>query len=168
MQTNCFFREMRKIILRLPLSSFDKKVGRTWRKVMWKNDCSTINVSETKMRFCAGISETAGVQQGGDGRFAFYFPFRDKSSVFGYKFNYKWQESFVRNVLEDSFLTNTIPEFDPSPPQVIDNAFERGRRHNLHDGNYKDGCVVVKYHDENVKDGFKSTMDTDDVWVKYY
>ena len=36
-----------------------KKVGRTWRKVMWKNDCSTINVSETKMRFCAGISESS-------------------------------------------------------------------------------------------------------------
>lgn len=27
-------------------------------------------------------------------------------------------------MLEDSFLTNTIPEFDPSPPQVIGNAFE--------------------------------------------
>lgn len=38
-----------------------------------------------------GISETVGVQQGRDGR----------------------------NVLEDSFLTNTIPEFDPTPPRNV-------------------------------------------------
>ena len=67
-------------------------------------------------------------------------------------------------MLEDSFLTNTIPEFDPSPPQVIGNAFE-GARHNLHDGNDKDNCV--KWHDLNVKDGFDDDNMSNSVMVKW-
>ena len=72
--------------------------------------------------FFAGISETVGVQQGRDGRSVFIFissTFFSISRFFHLYFSLtSWLIFCYRNVLEDSFLTNTIPEFDPTPPRV--------------------------------------------------
>ena len=73
-------------------------------------------------KFFAGISETVGVQQGRDGRSVFIFissTFFSFSRFFHLYFSLtSWLIFCYRNVLEDSFLTNTIPEFDPTPPRV--------------------------------------------------
>ena len=73
-------------------------------------------------KFFAGISETVGVQQGRDGRSVLIFissTFFSFSRFFHLYFSLtSWLIFCYRNVLEDSFLTNTIPEFDPTPPRV--------------------------------------------------
>ena len=61
----------------------------------------------------------------------------------------------VRNVLEDSFHTNTIPEFNRSVPQVIDNAFEGGR-HDLVDVNVFSSMTANKNFRRLV--GWKTTF----------
>ena len=70
----------------------------------------------------AGISETVGVQQGREGRSVFIFissTFFSFSRFFHLYFSLtSWLIFCCRNVLEDSFLPNTIPEFDPTPPRV--------------------------------------------------
>ena len=133
MQTNCIFRRNAKINIMGAASFFGKINKSTGLKGNWNEDF-------------AGISETAGVQQGRDGRSAFinfslflatfltyfyffffffplnFLPFTCWRQIHQYLVtNLSWlrREWFPRNVLEDSFLTNTIPEFDPSPPQVI-------------------------------------------------
>ena len=88
-------------------------------KIQWSTHYK--NEWKERKKF-AGISETVGVQQGRDGRSVFIFissTFFSFSRFFHLYFSLtSWLIFCCRNVLEDSFLPNTIPEFDPTPPRV--------------------------------------------------